>query len=552
MAPSKILRALGRVKDQTSIGLAMVSSSNTISALDVSIVKATRHEEKPPSEKHLKEIINLTCYSRAHVSACVNTLSRRLRKTRNWTVAVKTLMVIHRLLSRGDPAYEKEIFFFTSRWGERLLNMSDFRDSGANSWDFTTFARAYARYLDEQLEFRIERQLNRTRKSHLREGEEHEGGRGRFSSANAYSVCDMKTQQIFARSQQLQDLLERFLACQPTGKAKSNQVVFVALQSLVTESFEIYYYMTEIMSILIDRFMELEVPDCLKVLEIFCRAAKQFNEVDSFYRWCKTVGIVRSSDYPQVEKITPKKLMVMDEFIREKAAMARARKAKKQEAPEEFKFHVEEVHLLDMKALPAPEKMVEKQEEAKTSEESVKNCTTQLEVDLLDLSEDAESGEDDGDRLALTLYAGDSTMPPPTWEPFGANNELSDWEMALVQSAGSVSDQKTTLPCGGGFDMTLLDNLYQQGQMAAGGVSFPGGSASGMAFYGAASPAFLALPARPGSPAVPLPAYDQMCGVDQKQQELNQRLMWQQYVNNGMQGYFGWQQPPPQTLPHGW
>lgn len=216
MAPSKFYRALGAVKDHTSIALARVSSSssNSISSLDVAIVKATRHEEKPPSEKHLKEIINLTCYSRAHFSACVSTLSRRLRKTSNWAVALKTLMVIHRLLSRGDRAYEKETFFFTSRRGERLLNMSNFRDnSGAsNSWDFTNFVRTYARYLDRQLEFRIKGHMNLTGRSHLRNAEEQEG------AANTYPACDMITEQIFKRSHQLQELLERFLSCQPTGE----------------------------------------------------------------------------------------------------------------------------------------------------------------------------------------------------------------------------------------------------------------------------------------------------------------------------------------------
>ncbi|RVW15650.1 putative clathrin assembly protein [Vitis vinifera] len=138
MAPSKIRRALGAVKDQTSIGLAKVGSSNSLADLDVAIVKATRHEEYPAEERHIREILSLTCYSRAFVSACVNTLARRLNKTKNWTVALKTLMLIHRLLADGDPSYEQEIFFSTRR-GTRILNMSDFRDhsSQSNSWDYS-------------------------------------------------------------------------------------------------------------------------------------------------------------------------------------------------------------------------------------------------------------------------------------------------------------------------------------------------------------------------------------------------------------------------------
>ncbi|CBI20038.3 unnamed protein product, partial [Vitis vinifera] len=324
MAPSKIRRALGAVKDQTSIGLAKVGSSNSLADLDVAIVKATRHEEYPAEERHIREILSLTCYSRAFVSACVNTLARRLNKTKNWTVALKTLMLIHRLLADGDPSYEQEIFFSTRR-GTRILNMSDFRDhsSQSNSWDYSAFVRTYALYLDERLEFRM--QGKRGKRSAFEYEEDEEEG-GAAAQARNTPVCDMKTVDIFSRINHLQQLLERFLACRPTGEAKSNRVVLVALYPIVKESFQIYYDITEIMGILIERFMELEVQDCVKVHEIFYRVLKQFDELDSFYTWCRSTGIARSSEYPEVEKIALKKLDLMDEFIRDKAALAQSRK----------------------------------------------------------------------------------------------------------------------------------------------------------------------------------------------------------------------------------
>jgi hypothetical protein len=104
--------------------------------------------------------------------------------------------------------------------------------------------------------------------------------------------------------------------------------VIVALYPIVKESFQIYYDITEIMGILIDRFMELEVHDCVKVYEVFCRVGKQFDELDIFYSWCKNIGIARSSEYPELEKITPKKLEVMDEFIRDKSALAQIKQSK--------------------------------------------------------------------------------------------------------------------------------------------------------------------------------------------------------------------------------
>lgn len=213
MAPSKIRRALGAVKDQTSIGLAKVGSSASLSDLDVAIVKATRHEEYPADERHFREILSLTSYSCAYISACVNTLSRRLNKTRNWTVALKTLILIQRLLAEGEPAYEQEIFFATRR-GTRMLNLSDFRDaSQSNSWDYSALVRTYALYLDERLEFRMQGRRGRRSKFGIEEDEEESGP----ACARSTPVRDMKTDKVFSRIQHLQQLLERFLACRPTG-----------------------------------------------------------------------------------------------------------------------------------------------------------------------------------------------------------------------------------------------------------------------------------------------------------------------------------------------
>ena len=214
MTPSKIRRALGHVKDETSISLSKACGSTSLADLDVAIVKATRHEEYPAEERHIREILSLTSYSRAYMSACVNTLSRRLNKTKNWTVALKTLMLIHRLLSEGDPAYEQEIFFSTRR-GTRILNMSDFRDtSQSNCWDYSAFVRTYALYLDERLEYKMQGRRGK-RSMYGYDDEEEENDKAIV--ARSTPVREMKTERVFSRLQHLQQLLERFLACRPTG-----------------------------------------------------------------------------------------------------------------------------------------------------------------------------------------------------------------------------------------------------------------------------------------------------------------------------------------------
>ncbi|KAB1997292.1 hypothetical protein ERO13_D12G014400v2 [Gossypium hirsutum] len=558
MAPSKIRRAIGHVKDQTSISLAKVGSSSSVSDLEVAIVKATRHEEYPAEERHIQEILSLTSYSRAHISACVKTLSKRLNKTRNWTVALKTLMLIQRLLSEGDPAYEQEIFFSTRR-GTRILNMSDFRDtSQSNSWDFSAFVRTYALYLDERLEYMMEGRYGGRRSMYGYNDEDHEDNEDP-SVVRSIPIAELKNEHLFSKLLHLQQLLDRFLGCRPIGSAKGNRVVIVALHAIVKESFQIYYDITEILGVLIDRFMELDISDSIKIYNIFCRERKQFDDLENFYSWCKSIGIARSYDYPEIEKITQKKLDLIDEFIRDKSALEQGKKVSDESGfVKETDSCEEEEDMNAVKSLPEPEP-VEKEEPEPEKEEEVDNSkalVVEPKGDLLDLAEDAMSSQDYGDKLALALFDGyapaavGTPSSGPGWEAF---MDDADWESALVQSASNLTKQRATL--GGGFDILLLDSMYQQGNtmaaMASSGYA-ASGSTSSFAFGSSGRPAMLALPAPPSSKnigntvvdpfsaslTVEPPSYVQMSDIEKKQRFLvEEQAMWDQYRRDGLRGY---------------
>lgn len=316
----------------------------------------------------------------------------------------------------------------------------------------------------------------------------------------------------------------------------------VALYPIVKESFKIYGDITENMGVLIDRFMKLDIPDCETILEIFSQIAKQFDELDTLYSWCKMAGIARSSEYPEVERITPKKLKVMQEFIHNKSVLAQSHKENHQQ-PEILVQEVEvetpaKDDLTTVNALPDPESPIEvahEEEEREVTKEEEKENKVTRDADFLNLREGAVSVEEQGDKLALELFGGKSA-PTPAWESF--IDDSTDWETALVQSASSLSDQKASL--GGGFDILLLDGMYRQAMSVAAPSS---GSASSFAFVGR-TPGLLALPAPPAgggggedpfaaSLAVAPPAYVQMSEMENKQQLLvEEQLMWQHHAKN--------------------
>lgn len=613
MSSSTIRKAIGAVKDQTSIGIAKVAS-NTAPDLEVAIVKAMTHDDDPTDEKYIREILTLTSYSRGYVNACVSAISKRLGKTRDWIVALKALMLLHRLMSQGDPIFQQEMLYATRR-GTRLFNLSDFRDEAhSSSWDHSAFVRTYALYLDQKLECMVysDKKYNNgvTTSGSAHAGDDRYGRRDndpwRSPSSRPYDnagyvggfrddfgpppprsrsygdvmeasrdekkpptpLRDMKPESILGQMNQLQRLLDRFLACRPTGLAKNSRMVLVAVYQIVKESFQLYADICEVLAVLLDQFFEMEYSDCVKAFEAYTTAAKQFDGLLGCYNWCKDTGVARSSEFPEVQRISDKLLETLEEFMRDRAKRPKSPDRKMEALPAPpVDEPVQDMN--EIKALPAPENHTPPP--PRPPQPEPKTQPKQDTGDLLNLADGAVSAEDQSNKLALALFSAPvASTTNGSWEAFPSNGEPSsgpevtsawqtpaaesgkaDWELALVESASNLSKQKAALA--GGFDPLLLNGMYDQGTVRqhVSTSQLTGGSASSVAILGPGktSTPVLALPAPDGtvqavgqdpfaaSLTVPPPSYVQMAEIEKKQQLLMQeQQLWQQYARDGMQG----------------
>ncbi|GLJ54227.1 hypothetical protein SUGI_1162970 [Cryptomeria japonica] len=595
MAPSKLRKVMGTVKDQTSIGIAKVVSTRAPD-LDVAIVKATSHEEFPTDEKYVREILHLTSFSRGYVNACVAGLSKRLAKTHNWVVALKAVWLIHRLLRDGDPSFEHEVLYATRR-GVRLLNLSDFRDdSHSNAWDYSVFVRTYAFYLDECLDCALSDKKQFDGRSSKVDttgynGYEHNNGDYGSNGYNSYrsghndyeaprqdetqlengprvAIRDMKSEMVFDKTHCWQRLLERFFACRPTGMAKSNRLVQVALYLIVKESFQLYADICEGLAILLDRFFDMEYEFCVKVFDTYSRAAKQVDELASFYNLCKNMGVCRTSEYPEVQKVSEKLLETLEDFLREKSSSRTQRPKSPEPQPNKpqspsIKSKEPEEDLNHMKALPAPGDDLENEPEGP----QISNLKP--EGDLINLDQATFTSEEQENKFALALFSSSAeSITTNKWEALPSVDKESEsrgrasawdkqlgetgkagWELALLESASNLSKQRSSMP--GGFDHLVLEGLYDQAaaqQQYMSQLSAPG-SASSVAVLNRHTSSVLALPAPfaqsgedpfAASLNVAPPSYVQMSDMVKKQQLLVQeQQVWLQYEKDGMQGQHG-------------
>ncbi|CAK9263988.1 unnamed protein product [Sphagnum jensenii] len=572
MAPRQLRKAIGAMKDQTSIAIANVASTRAPD-LEVAIVKATSHEEAPVDDKYVQEILHLTSHSRFYVSACAAGVARRLGKTHNWIVALKCLTLAHRLICEGDPSFELELKNAGSRRGMRMLNLSHFKDdTHSNSWDYSSFVRTYALFLDEKLDFDGGGSYRDRRSRGDDDDDDDDDDSSPGEKEPSLAEKEASILHLLEKLPALQKLMDRILGCRPTGAAKMNRVVQIALYPLVKESFHLYSSITEGTTILLDGFFDLEQPNRIAAFEIYNRSAKQGDELRSFYVMCKEFGIGRSSEYPSVDKISQEHLDTLEDFLRNRTRSEKQKTRSKSPEPKPLQLEYKPES-------PEQEPAVVKQATDKPVEEAAPRIEVpvrepvpvqQQEGDLLNLDEPISAAEHE-DKLALALFS-DGPTGKTTWEPFGSKDPAAQesngswetsgngkvgWELALVSSTTSNQSKPRNGTLAGGFDPLLLSSMYQQGevrqQQAAATAIAAQGSASSVALPVNRSPgsSLLALPAPPGampltvggedpfaaSAMVPPPAYVQMADLTKKQQLLAQeQALWQQYQMNGMQG----------------
>lgn len=338
--------------------------------------------------------------------------------------------------------------------------------------------------------------------------------------------------------------------------------MIVALYPIVKESFDIYCDITEILTTFLEQFKEMKQADCVKVYDIFCRIGKQLDELDLFYCWSKSIGIARSTEYPEIERISTKQLEIMDEYIKDMSRGKIARIQEENNEEQEVKEPEEDVNAVEPLLPPErideqPEVEVEKEEPIKEEPIKEEQNAGPIEVDLLHLGDDVVTIEEQGDKFALALFDSAAPVTATTTHalPWHAFDDEPDWETVLVQSASNLANQKPAL--GGGFDTLLLDGMYRQAETTGAmqqqgfGVS---GSASSVALGSAGKPSMLALPAPPtsgstvgsgsanvdpfaASLSVAPPPYVQMSELEKKQRLLmEEQVLWQQYSREGMHG----------------
>nr|VDD41554.1 unnamed protein product [Brassica oleracea] len=323
--PSKLKKAIGAVKDHTSISLAKVATGanggGDLTTLEVAILKTTSHDEDVPIyDRLVSDILAIISSKKSHAAACAAAIGRRIGRTKNWIVALKSLVLVLRIFQDGDPYFPREVLHAMKR-GAKILNLSTFRDdSNSCPWDYTAFVRTFALYLDERLDCFLTGKLQRRYTNRDQTGR-ITTSKSRFSpKLNEPAVRDMKPVMLLDKITHWQRLLDRAIATRPTGDAKANKLVKMSLYAVAQESFDLYRDISDGLALLLDSFFHLQYQSCMHAFQTCLRASKQFDELNGFYDLCKSIGVGRTSEYPSVQKISLELLETLREFLKDQSS----------------------------------------------------------------------------------------------------------------------------------------------------------------------------------------------------------------------------------------
>ncbi|KAK7358201.1 hypothetical protein VNO77_00126 [Canavalia gladiata] len=285
------------LKEHTFMSYAKIVSANGFSNMNLIIIKATTSDDLPLNEKYIQQLFKLLSTSPSSCHSFVISFTRRFGTTRSWRVALKCLILLHRLLSSVPRNH--------TLWTELLWARSNalislypchFRDhSSFNPLSYTNFIVSYAHLLDEALNCVV------LDSSKLRSQQQEEAVEKAMPKTFQEKMKEMG--EILEMLPQLQSLIDRVIDCYPVGMAAQSFMVQCAMKLIVRDSFICYTKFRREMMAVLDNLLQMPYTNCIAAFNMYKKASVQTNKLYEFYEWCKTKGLCGLYEYPLVEPI---------------------------------------------------------------------------------------------------------------------------------------------------------------------------------------------------------------------------------------------------------
>ncbi|XP_008782094.2 putative clathrin assembly protein At1g33340 [Phoenix dactylifera] len=293
----KLWAVLGSLRDHCTSNRAVISNQKILSDIEAAIVRCTDHHDVPIDEKYVHEILFIVSNAPGSITFLARRMSMKLETARDPVEALKTLVLLHRLLRGGDRYFEQDL---RSSWSSRDLRLDLSWCAGAPDFSHT-FLLNYSLFLEERLGWIINQagMLEPVRPSR--------------SSFQSYE--EEAAESVLRRLMKCQVFLDRVMACLPVDISCMSRVTQSAVCIILRESFRVYDSFCEGVQIVVSSFFDLEESVRVLALDILKKACSQTPQLHEFYDNCKRAIVGKNLDYPSVRIITAAQISSMEEFL---------------------------------------------------------------------------------------------------------------------------------------------------------------------------------------------------------------------------------------------
>ncbi|XP_062114637.1 putative clathrin assembly protein At1g03050 [Humulus lupulus] len=307
------------VKEHSVVNYAKMATMGGFCNVDHLIVKATDPNDMPLHEKYVHELLKVFSISgQSSIRAFSLSFTRRFGRTRCWRVALKCLVLLHRLLRSvpHDSPFRSELLWIRTNGLISLYPCRFTDDSSLSSRDYTLFVRSYAHLLDEALncsDFEWE-EKHRT----LQGEEEHEEEYDEEGAEEKEKSIAEKMKEMGGKLEilpQLQSLIDRVMDCRPTGPAVRSFVVKSAMKHILRDSFACYDTFRKEIVVVLDNLFQMPYASGTAAFAIYKKASAQSEELCEFYEKCKAMGLCGNYEYPLIERIPFSQIQALESFL---------------------------------------------------------------------------------------------------------------------------------------------------------------------------------------------------------------------------------------------
>ncbi|EOA25942.1 hypothetical protein CARUB_v10019324mg [Capsella rubella] len=264
-------RATGAIKDKLSLITAEEGN------FTVAVIKATSHNDLSMDSENVQFIYRFIQSNPSSFKPIIRAISLRVERTRNWTVALKCLMLLHGLFLSGIKAADSigRLPFDLSGFGKRKSRFS-------RTGRFNVFVRAYFLFLDERSILFFNKNMTRL--------------------------------DIIVKLQRIVDSLMRIKPiCGETP------LVIEAMEYVISEVFEINSHICRgfagFLSDVQSNNRDISSAEAELAMKIVAKSLSQREELFKYFELCRDFGVTNAQEISNFVRITESQVILLDKLL---------------------------------------------------------------------------------------------------------------------------------------------------------------------------------------------------------------------------------------------